>query len=106
MSWPSGLLQFIWTRLQAVGKDLDGLFYRLGEEPPTRSFGPTPAIGNQDGVADVHVLRMRTCPEPLPTKTKGMKIWIGNAVIIMNFDESYTNNQTILTIFFLLPDWL
>ena len=60
-------MKFLEQRLQATGKEMSDLFY---EDPLIDELPPVNLKECDGGQAEEKVLYMRTCPYPLPTKSK------------------------------------
>ena len=60
-------MKFLEQRLQAAGKEMSDLFY---EDPLIDELPPVNLKEYDGGQAEEKVLYMRTCPYPLPTKSK------------------------------------
>ena len=78
MAWPQAVIAFLRNRIRAGGKDMDDVFYLPDKAPPTeRDFGEIPPMSSTKEKCDTITLRMKTCPEPLPKRTKSTNIWSG-----------------------------
>jgi hypothetical protein len=67
LSWEQGMMEFLKERLQIAGKELHDLFH---EEPLQDDLPIINLCESYGGQAEEKVLYMKTCPSPLPIKSK------------------------------------